>query len=584
MLVGDFLLQRLEEIGVLDLFGVPGDFCLSVLNRALLRKGLKYIGCCNELNAAYAADGYARVAGVGAFCTTYAVGELSAYNGVAGAYAESCKVVVITGAPSTTSFKNKPLLHHTLGDYMIPYEAYKKITAAQCFINNPDTAIQDIDRVLRICLARSKPVYISICTDIVMTPLQESIPEFRFPQVPPSNKGAIEEAVIECLADIRKAKKPLFIPGSILLRAGLKEKFLELVEASGIPFSTMMLGKAMVDEEHPLFIGLYSGGRSRQYVRDRVENSDCVMILGEHMTDFNTGGFSAALDKLTTITVSADTVSVSYHKYEEVYMEEFIVELTKQIKRRDPSGMNIVAGKDSCTHRKNCDFSVMPENQLTMSRFFSRIARYLEEDSVVIAETGASLFSAAEVLMPRNTTFIGQVFYGSIGYTVGATLGVCVAAAHQKFKKKNIYLFIGDGSFQVTCQDLSTMIRYEYSPKIFLINNDGYTIERVIVDRTYNDIQPWKYHQLPAIFGAHDAITADCWCERELEEALNASIEKPETLAFIEVHFERFDCNESLKAAGLTMALNNRLLGNEEEESAAYRTRSASVASLGRVE
>lgn len=232
---------------------------------------------------------------------------------------------------------------------------------------------------------------------------------------------------------------------------------------------------------------------------------------------------------------------------------------------RIPKELDIVPARDSCVHRPSAAFQTEYGRDLSMARFFDRIAHYLKPDSIVLAETGTALFAAAEVLMPQGTKFIGQTFYGSIGYTVGATLGACIAAPH-----RNVVLFIGDGSFQVTGQDLSTMIRYSCTPTIFLLNNDGYTIERVIVDRVYNDIQPWKYSRLPEAFGA-DTKTAvsvrDCHTEGELEEALQHS-EKQKRLVFIELHLDRMDCNEALRRAGVAMARNNNLLDEDEEAAA----------------
>ena len=179
------------------------------------------------------------------------------------------------------------------------------------------------------------------------------------------------------------------------------------------------------------------------------------------------------------------------------------------------------------------------------------MSHFIENDSIVIAETGVSLFSAAEMLMPEGATFIGQTFYGSIGYTVGATLGAGMAA-----QDRHVVLFVGDGSFQVTCQDLSTMIRNRLNPVIFLINNGGYTIERVITDRPYNDIQPWHYHKILDVFGG--GLGLDVRTEGELEEALGKAA-MADGLVFIEIHTGRLDCPESLRSAGRSMAKTNHL-------------------------
>jgi indolepyruvate decarboxylase len=179
------------------------------------------------------------------------------------------------------------------------------------------------------------------------------------------------------------------------------------------------------------------------------------------------------------------------------------------------------------------------------------VSHFIGNDAIVIAETGVSLFSAAETLMPAGVTFIGQTFYGSIGYTIGATLGAGMAA-----QQRQLILFIGDGSFQVTGQDLSTMIRNKLKPIIFLINNDGYTIERVISDHPYNDIQPWKYHKLVDVYGG--GLSFDVHTEGELEEAL-AKTADADCLVFIEIHTGRLDCPESLRSAGQSMAASNHL-------------------------
>eukprot|EP01069_Polyplicarium_translucidae_P013218 Polyplicarium_translucidae@DN833_c0_g1_i3.p1 len=555
MPLGEFLALRLWQAGVRDVFGVPGDFVLGLLNY-VLKSDLNYIGTCNELNAAYAADGYARVNGIGCLFTTYAVGELSALNGVAGSYAESVPVVKVTGAPSSTQFKTQPLLHHTLGDYSIPVDIYKKVTAAQALINNLHTATAEIDRVISVCLLQKQPVYIMICTDLVSRLVH--VPEYEFvpPPPPSSDPGALEESLLETLMALQHSRKPIFVPGLDLQRAGLKAEFLRLLENSGMPCATMLLGKSIVDETHPQHIGLYSGSRSRETVRRRVEESDCVVVFGERLTDFNTGGFSAALDDRTTIHVARDHVRISYHIFQNVHIQDYVVQLANRIIKRDSSKLDIVPGTRGCTHRANIPFAPNAAAEMTMKRLFDRLASFFKENGIVIAETGASLFSAAEVMLPKGSIFLGQAFYGSIGYTVGATLGACAAAP-----QRPVYLIIGDGSFQVTCQDVSTMIRHGMKPVIFLLNNDGYTIERVIVDRTYNDIQRWKYSELLNVFGK-----AKSYCVRtegELETALEGAA-NPEELTMIEITLDRWDCNDSLRAAGLAMAMENNLLETAE--------------------
>jgi indolepyruvate decarboxylase len=547
--VAEYLLIRLKEMGVDHLFGVPGDFVLGFFNQ-VLKSDVKYVGTCNELNAAYAADGYARIRGIGAFASTYGVGELSAINGVAGAFAERVPVVVITGSPAMINFRTRPLLHHTLGDYQIPLRIYEKITVASTQLVSADTAPAEIDRVLSACLAHQQPVYISLPADVVLMPCQRP-DAFRFPTPAPSDPAALGEALKEALDMLDHAQKPVVIGDVELIRFKLQKEFAGFLGKTGLPYTTMMLGKTVLSEHHPQFIGLFEGERSRDYVRQRVESADCILQLGALMTDFNTGGFTTHLDDSKTISANIRSVKIKHHYYENVYLRDFILGLTDKLALRNRATLEIQCAAEGCVHRYTEPYRPDAPQLLTIKRFFDRMSHFVENNSIVIAETGVSLFSAAEMLMPEGATFIGQTFYGSIGYTVGATLGASMAAPDRP-----TLLFVGDGSFQVTCQDLSTMIRHRLKPVIFLINNDGYTIERVIVDRPYNDIQPWHYHKLVDVFGG--GLSLDVRTEGELEEALDKAAQT-DGLVFIEIHTGRLDCPEALRSAGRSMAKTNHL-------------------------
>jgi len=547
--VAEYLLIRLKEIGVDHLFGVPGDFVLGFFNQ-VLKSDVQYIGTCNELNAAYAADGYARIKGIGAFSSTYGVGELSAINGVAGAFAERVPVVVITGSPATVNFRTRLLLHHTLGDYQIPMKMYEKITIASTQLVLGETAPAEIDRVLSACLSHQQPVYISLPSDVVMMKCK-SPDAFPFPTHPRSDQEALGEAINEAVKMLIAAQKPVVIADVELLRFKLQKEFSGFLDKTGLPYVTMMLGKTLLSEQHPQFIGLFEGDRSRNYVKERVESADCILQLGTLMSDFNTGGFTTNIDDSKTISGNIGCVKIKHHYYENVHLHDFILGLTEKLSHRDSSTLNIQCAGNGCVHRQTELYHPEASKPLTIKRFFDRISHYIKDNSIVIAETGVSLFSAAEMLMPEGATFIGQTFYGSIGYTVGATLGACMAA-----KDRRVILFVGDGSFQVTCQDISTMIRNHLKPTIFLLNNNGYTIERVITDHSYNDIQPWHYHKLVDVFGGGMGI--DVRTEGELENALDKA-DKTDDLVFIEIHTDRMDCPESLRSAGRSMAKINKL-------------------------
>jgi indolepyruvate decarboxylase len=469
---------------------------------------------------------------------------------VAGAFAERVPVVVITGSPATANFRTRPLLHHTLGDYQIPLRIYEKITAASTQLVSADTAPAEIDRVLSACLSHQQPVYISLPSDVVMMTCHRPS-AFPFPTPAPSDQDALGEAIKEALGMLDTAQKPVVIADVELIRFKLQKTFAGFLDKTGFPYVTMMLGKTVLSEHHPQFIGLFEGDRSRDCVRKRVESADCVLQLGALMTDLNTGGFTTHLDDSKTISANIHSVKIKHHHYENVYLYDFILGLTEKLSRRDPETLEIHRATHGCIHRYTEPYRPHAPTPLTIKRFFDRMSHFIEKDSIVIAETGVSLFSAAEMLMPDGVTFIGQTFYGSIGYTVGATLGASMAA-----QDRRAVLFVGDGSFQVTGQDLSTMIRNHLKPIIFLINNDGYTIERVICDHPYNDIQPWHYHKLVDVFGG--GLGLEVRTEGELEDALGKAV-IADDLVFIEIHTGRLDCPESLRSAGRSMAKANQL-------------------------
>ncbi len=413
-----------------------------------------------------------------------------------------------------------------------------------------DTAPAEIDRVLSACISHQQPVYISLPADVVTMKCKSPDP-FQFPTRPHSDQEALKEAIKEAVKMLNESQKPLVIADVELLRFKLQKEFAGFLDKTGFPYVTMMLGKTLLSEQHPQFIGLFEGDRSREYVRKRVESADCILQLGTLMTDFNTGGFTTNIDDSKTICGNIGYVKIKHHYYENVHLHDFILELTEALSRREASTLDIQCAGNSCVHRHTEIYKPDKPEPLTIKRFFDRMSHFVENNSIVIAETGVSLFSAAEMLMPEGATFIGQTFYGSIGYTVGATLGACIAV-----KDRQVILFIGDGSFQVTCQDISTMIRNHLRPLIFLINNDGYTIERVIVDHSYNDIQPWHYHKLVEVFGG--GLGFDVHTEGELEDALDKAA-NADDLVFIEIHTDQMDCPESLRSAGRSMAKINKL-------------------------
>jgi TPP-dependent 2-oxoacid decarboxylase len=538
--VGEYLAKRLQEIGIKQIFGVVGDYVLDLMD-VLLQNDLQLIATCNELNAGYAADAHARLNGVSVVCVTYNVGGLSLVNATAGAYAELVPTIVISGAPSTAQQNQNLLLHHTAVDYNLQLEIFEKITVAAVRITSPTQAARQIDLTIAACLRERRPVYIEIPSDLVNLPC----PVSETVDLPPTqaiDRRALSEAVEEAVELLEKSQRPIILAGVELHRYGIANLLSNLLDKTGYPFATTLLGKSILSEMHPQFIGSYAGTLSQEYVRQRVETADCILCLGAFMSDINLGGFTAQLPEIKLINANSDRVKIKHHFYHPVSLPAFMTGLTDKLQFKQAELLDIKPAKDGLLNK----FEVKSEQKLSNIRFYQRINRFISElpgESIVIAETGDALIATIDLVLYGNTEYIGQALYTSIGYAVPACLGAAIAQPDRR-----PLVLVGDGAFQMTCQELSTIIRHQLNPIFFLINNDGYSIERAIHEGSYNDIQPWKYHQLPEIFG--DSWSCDVKTEEELEQALEKAKIQSDRLCFIEIHLDRLDCSLGVKRLG----------------------------------
>ena len=536
--IADYLLIRLIELGIDDVFGVPGDYNLAFLDKIVRFDGLNWVGNCNELNAAYAADGYARVKGSAALVTTFGVGELSAINGIAGSFAEYLPVVNIVGWPATTTQKEGMIMHHTLGtgDFHVFLSMFEKVSAAVAILDCPEHAAERLDRALEIGWVKKQPVYIALPSDCVN--LEIEAPQHKLHLAyPKSNQAMVQELASRAASLLRDAKSPVVLADLCAVRHPMKALIKTFLTQTGLPLATMNMAKGIFDESHPNFLGGYNGDYSTPGVQARVEQSDCILAFGYMLSDFNTGGFTCNLDANASIEVHSSHAKIKHALYPDVYFDAVIPALIEELE-----------GYKHVEHIKALQLSRYEprSNKITQKRLWERMAHYFKAEDVILAETGTSMFGILDTPIPHEVTVITQPLWASIGYTVGALLGAALAD-----RARRSILFIGDGSFQLTAQEISTMIRHKLTPIIFLLNNDGYTIERVIHGRTqvYNDVQPWKYAELPKIFG-DNVFTAAIETERELEQVLLDAKQHAHQLCFIELKLDREDCPDTLRKLG----------------------------------
>ncbi|WP_419419390.1 thiamine pyrophosphate-binding protein [Legionella sp. D16C41] len=552
--VGTYLAQRLQDLGIKDYFAIPGDYNLGLLDELLKNTSLNMINCCNELNAGYAADGYARVTGVAALVLTYSVGGLSAVNAVAGAYAENLPIIVISGGPNTNSVQDAEILHHTLAteNYSYVREIFAKITAHSIFIHKPSDAPMQIDTAIAIALEQRKPVYIEIACNIsnlaVSPPTKRALNVKRL-----SDTSSLEAAIAHAVEKLNAAVKPVLIAGSKSRCCEATAMIESLSQACGYALAAMPDAKGFVSEQHPNYIGIYWGPVSSPGCSEIVESSDLYFFVGPNFNDYTTVGHVCNIQPKKLIMIADGSVSIAGTVYTEVYMNEFLRGLQDKLKYNDTSLKAYKRIEGSAPLYTEPDDLNSP---LTTRFLFGQIQKLLSSDYAVLAETGDSWFNGMRLNLPEDCQFEIQMQYGSIGWSVGALLGM-QAALHNK---KRVIALIGDGSFQMSAQEISTLVRYGYKPIIFLMNNASYTIEVQIHDGLYNVINNWHYATLIDVFNGDNgkARAFRAHTHQELLDVIKEA-KQADTLCFIEVFLDKDDCNKNLLEWGARVAAyNNR--------------------------
>ncbi len=549
--IGSYLATRLEEVGVRHYFAVPGDYNLILLDELLKNQNLEMIGCCNELNAGYAADGYARAIGVAAQVVTFSVGGLSALNGIAGAYAENLPVIIVSGGPNTSSEVENHLLHHTTGEVSYDYqkEIFSHITAMSVIVKHVSDAPYLIDKALETCLTRRKPVYIEIPCNIAGIRVPPPAKKWLHKTIV-SHPETLAEAIGKTVEILGTAAKPVLVAGSNLKTHSGNEAFARLMDASGYATASMADAKGVVREDHPNYIGTYWGPVSSPGCGEIVESANMYLFAGPRFTDYTTCGFSALINPDKLIHAGPDFVKLPGTTYNDIKLSDYLDGLAKKIKPNDAS--------IKAYNRIKVQYAEEPapekDTPITTRRLFAQVQNILGPGMTIMAETGDSWFNAMKLTLPVGCGFEIQMQYGSIGWSIGATLGYSLGSDDSR----RVITFVGDGSFQLTAQEISTMIRYGLNPIIFLINNGGYTIEVEIHDGPYNNIKNWDYAGLVDVFNAGDGNgwSARVRTEGELQNNINKALSH-DGLSLIEVMIDRDDCSKELLEWGSRVSANN---------------------------
>jgi indolepyruvate decarboxylase len=525
MKIGDYLLSELAARGVRHLFGVPGDYSLAFLDQVLAHPDVTWVGNCNELNAGYAADGYARITGLGAISLTFGVGELSAINAVGGAYAERVPLVVLGGLPARRTLDAGRVVHHGLGgsDWRRVMRAYGEVTVAQTVLR-PDNAVVELTRALDLAMTERRPVYVGLPSDVPTIELPSTAPalaEISGLMSAPGELAAFEAAAGRLVA---KSRRPMILLGHELARLGLTEQVQKLALGAGIPVAVTAIGKGQIDEQAVDWVGTYVGPASPDRIIETVERADCVLALGVVFSDTETAGFSAALQESGMIVVRPENTAVAGKPFGPVAAADALRSLAK-----------LFGGPRTHTPRPaDQPVRAAADDKLTQDPLWTEVTAAIRPGDVVVVDQGTPSFGMLDHRMPSGVSYLAGTLWGSIGYSLPAALGAAVAAPDRR-----VLLLIGDGSLQLTAQELSTMARQGANITIVLVNNAGYTIERAINGPTalYNDIAQWDHTALVrALCGPDTPVTP----ARTVGE-LRAALTETDGLRVIEAFTEPLD-------------------------------------------
>lgn len=525
MNTAEYLIKKLEELGINDFFGLPGDYNFNILYAVENNPNTNWIGCTNELNAGYAADGYARMRGFGAIITTYGVGELSAINAIAGSYAENVPVISIVGVPATKCIDAKTCVHHNFQDvnYFACYEANKQVTAAAAYLTR-DNAKMEIDRILKVFVKERKPVYVAIPLDIAKMEISEKDVNFEWT----SDEENLKLVTSKIVSKINNSKKPVILGDLLVKRFDARIEYKEFVEKTGIPVTNFLMGTNLIDMDYEKYIGGYYAKFKNPIAEKYINETDCLIAVGPVYTDLNSFGFNLPYELNNQIAIYGTYSYVDGVKYENVKMADVLESVTKLVDRKE-----IFVEK----HPIGYEHIMASAEPLTSKYIYSRLQEFLKENDILVAETGIVPHGVAPMKFPNNVELQTQTLWGSIGWATPATLGVCLAKP-----KSRVILVTGEGSHQLTAMELGNMLRRGIQPVVIVLNNKGYTIERVLSDSPddkFNDIMQMNYSKFARVFDG-DVWSTKVTTAEDFDKALKVT-QIMNKLCYIEICTEAMD-------------------------------------------
>ncbi len=568
--VGTYLTTRLEQLGVNHLFAVPGDYTSDFLEIVDKQSKIDRIGNCNELNAGYAADGYARANGLGAVAVTTGVGAFSVLNAIGGAYVEKIPVIFIIGTLSNTKLLQEvnaaELYHHQVNDTDFNKTVFKDVTVAFERISNPMSAPAQIDAVITACISQSRPAALEIMEDCYYMPCPAPqgtlapVPSYesfavlqQMAALSPPNKyaaqivKAVNDSADTIYGQLAASKKPILLAGKEIGTQRLQSKFLQLLGLVQAPFATSLLGKSVIAEDNPWYIGQWDNVFTQPHTAGIADSNDCMIGLGVWNTDLNNFGTPNVTPNDPAIAyASRNMVKIGDKQFVQVSLENIMDALIYRIQTK---GYNPVWGQPP----GNPPMPSIPSSTdaITYDHFFNVMSNYLRPEHILVSEIGLSTFGGSSYLKTkRQNGYLGQNIWASIGWSVPAGLGASFTA------NSRAIVTVGDGAFKLTCQAISTMVMEKRNTVVFVFNNKVYAVEQILLDpapfepgsnapfEEANVLQPWDYVSLMNAFSNNNTsagMSANVNTVAELQQVLVSIDQNPNAAWLVNINLNERD-------------------------------------------
>ena len=546
MKLHEVLFDELYAHGVRHIFGIPGDFVLN-LYEALSRDGrFQLVTLSHEPAVGFAADGAARITnGLGVCVVTYGAGGLNLLNSVACAYAEESPLVIITGGPGKSEKRLGVQVHHEVKSYDSQFKIYQEVTAYGAVLDDPSMAASQIRKAIEVALKVKRPVYLEVPRDMVVAEVStlsnvEQV-ELRV------DDGAVDEAAQEIVNRLIAAKNPVLIVGVEVHRFHLTQKVLQLAERLQIPVTSSFLGRGVFPTRHPQFIGTYLGGVSPQPLREIVESSDCLLLLGELISDTSLGVSADRINEDNLIVCTAREVFIKYHHFKHTPLDMLVDELlTSDL----PVKGQIVEAMGTDVSAEIFD-PFKQDEQIKVKHVIKLMNEFLElhPEFPLVADTGDALFASVDI---RSSECIAPAYYATMGFAVPAALGVQIAGGRRPL------VLVGDGAFQMTGSEISQARRYHCNPILVLLNNSRWEmLQAFFPDAQYNETVGWPFSKLADLWGGR-GFRANT--PRQFRDALGAAFDEDKRFSLIEVGLQPGDISPILR--GFVNAVKTRVHAN----------------------